>query len=83
MVNYFAEHMLIIHNTFRYALFLYQVALKSSVDVWLSDLLKNINESLYSDIQNCMNDIDASQSIEEWAGKVEHCKIMICLIHPL
>lgn len=47
-----------------------QVPLSSSVDVWLSALLKSIHESLYCDIKECINDIDASQSIEEWAGKV-------------
>ena len=50
--------------------FIYQIPLNSSVDVWLSGLLKSIHESLYSNIQECINDIDASQSIEEWAGKV-------------
>lgn len=51
---------------------MFQIALKSSVEVWLSSLLRSISQSLYSDIQDCIKDIDASLSIEEWSGKVSH-----------
>ena len=42
----------------------------SGVDVWLAALLKSMNESLQSWIVDCIQDIDAGHSIEEWISKV-------------
>lgn len=51
---------------------LLQVPLVSGVDVWLSALVKSINESLHSSIVDCIQDIESGHSIEEWISKVCH-----------
>lgn len=43
----------------------------SGVDTWLAALLKSMNESVYSRIVDCIQDIEAGQSIEEWIAKVK------------
>ena len=55
---------------------LLQVPLVSDVDVWLAALLKSMNESLQSCIVDCIQDIDAGHSIEEWISKV--CFRLFC-----
>lgn len=43
----------------------------SGVDTWLAALLKSMSESVYSRIVDCIQDIEAGQSIEEWIAKVK------------
>ena len=44
------------------------------VEQWLAALLKSIQESLYSNIVDCIQEIESSQSVEEWAVKVNTSK---------
>ena len=51
-----------------------KVPLKMGVEQWLAALLKSIQESLYSNIVDCIQEIESSQSVEEWAVKVNTSK---------